>query len=238
MKIKEPYKRLNSLWGIIDHQHNKLIATNISGLRVLDVGCGYGSLVDFLKKEGWDAEGIDNDPGSYHVAKKIFPNAELELRDAKEIGDYYGNNTFNTIILKDCLHHLIGEEDLEVYFLNFQRVLKNNGRLVVLEPNPIWILRLLRKLILHKDPEMGLKCALRLLEENGFRVKGVTFYEVIGLALSGGYVGIRFIPNLKFLNRFVAFINHRASIGINRLGLGPFLCWRYLIYADKESSRI
>jgi len=235
MKIKEPYKRLNSLWGIIDCQHNKLIASKISGSRVLDVGCGYGSLVDFLKKEGWEAEGIDNDLESYNVAQKLFPNAKLKLMDAKIIGDYYDDGTFDTIILKDCLHHLIGEEASEVYFLNFRRILKSKGRLVVLDPNPIWILRFARKLILHKDPEMGLEYALRLLEEEGFRLKGVNFYELIGLALSGGYVGIQFIPNLKLLNRFVAFINHRASIGIYRLGLGPFLCWRYLIYADKNS---
>ena len=235
MKIKEPYKRLSSLWGIIDNQHNKLIATKISGSRVLDVGYGYGSLADFLKKEGWDAEGIDNDLESYNVAQKLFPNAKLKLMDAKKIGDYYGNGTFDTIVLKDCLHHLVGKDASEVYFLNFRRILKSKGRLVVLDPNPIWILRLVRKLILHKDPEMRLEYALRLLEEEGFRVKGVKFYEMIGLALSGGYVGIRFIPNIKLLNRLVAFINHRASIGINSLGLGPFLCWRYLIYADKIS---
>jgi SAM-dependent methyltransferase len=235
MEIKEPYKRLNSLWGIIDKQHNKLITTKISGSRVLDVGCGYGSLTDFLIKKGWDAEGIDNDLESYNVAHKLFPNAKLKLMDANKLGDYYGNGTFNTIVLKDCLHHLVEEEASEVYFLNFRRILKSKGRLVVLDPNPIWILRLVRKLILHKDPEMRLKYALRLLEEEGFRVKGVIFYEVIGLALSGGYVSIRLIPNFKLLNRLVAFINHRTSIGINSLGLGPFLCWRYLIYADKES---
>lgn len=235
MKIKEPYKRLSTLWGTIDHQHNKLIAAKISGSRVLDVGCGYGSLVNFLNKEGLDAEGIDNDPESYNIAKHLFPNVTLKLMDAKKIGDYYGNGIFDTIVLKDCLHHLAEEETPEVFFLNFRRILKSKGRLIVLDPNPICILRLARKLILHKDPEMRLEYALRLLEEESFRVKGVNFYEVVGLALSGGYVGFQFIPNIKLLNQWVTSINHRASIGINRLGLGPFLCWRYLIYADKIS---
>jgi 2-polyprenyl-3-methyl-5-hydroxy-6-metoxy-1,4-benzoquinol methylase len=233
MKINEPYKRLSSLWGVIDYQHNKLIATKISGSKILDVGCGYGSLTDFLKNEGWDAEGIDNDLESHNVARKLFPNATLKLMDAKEIGDYYGNGTFDTIVLKDCLHHLVCEGASRLYFLNFRSILKSNGRLVVLDPNPIWILRFGRKLILHKDPKMPLDYVINLLEQEGFKIRGVDFYEVIGLALSGGYVGIRFIPNFEPLNRLVALTNHRASIGINRLGLGPFLCWRYLVYADK-----
>ncbi len=78
------------------------------------------------------------------------------------------------------------------------------------------------------DPNL----ALRLLEENSFRPLGIGYFEMIGLPLSGGYVGIRLVPNIRPLNRAVAGLNSAVSKLATGAGLGPRLCWRYLIYAD------
>ena len=58
------------------------------------------------------------------------------------------------------------------------------------------------------------------------------FYEILGLPLSGGYVGVRLVPNLAFLNSSVAGLNRLASAAANGLGLGRWLCWRYIVHAD------
>jgi len=235
MKISNPHKRLFSLWGVIDRQHNQLIASKLSGNKILDAGCGYGSLVDFLLQKGYEAKGIDFDKASVDIATRLFPNVKITPGDIEILNEYV-DSSFDTIVLKDCLHHLVGDGDVGGSFKNFRRILKNNGRIVILDPNPIWILRLARKLVSHKDPEAELDSTLRLLDKEGFSVKGLEFYETIGIPLSGGYVGIRLVPNRPFLNRIIAGANSVISHLVNQLRLGKYLCWRYLVYADKKNS--
>jgi len=56
-------------------------------------------------------------------------------------------------------------------------------------------LKLARTLIAHRDPECTWREAEEALEEAGFSVLAVTFHESIGLALSGGYVGLQLVPD-------------------------------------------
>jgi SAM-dependent methyltransferase len=229
MKIKNSHERLFSLWGAIDEQHNELIASKVTGKRVLDVGCGYGSLVNYLDKQGFDVEGWDHDPESIKVAHELFPESPIKLADA-EREEHVGS--FDTVILKDSLHHLAGEGDVQASFQNIRRLLNDRGRLVILDPNPMWILRTARKLASHVDPEASCDFAVRLLQEQGFEVRGIQYHEILGLPLSGGYVGLRLVPNWQPLNQLVATANASLSRFVNRLGLGSQLCWRYLIHAD------
>lgn len=231
MKIKNPQKRLKSLWGTIDRQHNQLIAAKLSGKRVLDVGCGYGSLVNYLTEQGFDAEGIDEDLESVSVAQEVFPGIKVRLENAESLEEY-PSGSFDSVVLKDALHHLVCEGDFQVSSQTLRRLLKPGGRLVILDPNPMWILKIARKLSAHDDVEVDPKLALRLLAENAFQPLGIEYFEMIGLPLSGGYVGVRFVPNITPLNRTVAGLNSAISKLASKAGLGPNVCWRYLIHAD------
>jgi SAM-dependent methyltransferase len=234
MKINNPQQRLKSLWGIIDRQHNRLIASKLSGRRVLDVGCGYGSLVNYLTEQGFEAEGIDDDEKSVSTAQAVFPGVKVRLENAESL-DEYPSSSFDSVVLKDALHHLVCEGDFQVSSKTLRRLLKPGGRLVILDPNPMWILKTARKLSAHDDVEVDPKLALRLLEENSFQPLGIEYFEMIGLPLSGGYVGVRFVPNIGVLNRAVAGLNTGVSKLAGQIGLGPNLCWRYLIHADAVS---
>jgi hypothetical protein len=94
------------------------------------------------------------------------------------------------------------------------------------------ILRLARKRARHHDFEASRGSALKLLTAHGFIVQSTEFYEVLGLPLSGGYVGVRMVPNIRSINRFVAAMNRYCSSAAVNLGLGPHICWRYLIHAE------
>jgi 2-polyprenyl-3-methyl-5-hydroxy-6-metoxy-1,4-benzoquinol methylase len=231
MKIADPQIRLKTAWGYIDRQHNELIADRLSGNRVLDVGCGYGSLVSYLSAHGFDVEGIDSDPTSIEAARQMFPNARVHLEGAESLGRY-PNASFDSIVLKDALHHLVCEGDFRASCEEFRRVLVARGRLVVLDPNPMWILRLARRIAAHDDVAVGPERALTVLADNGFEVCGITYYEVLGLPLSGGYVGVRLVPNLALCNAGVAMTNRFASSIVNAMKLGRQLCWRYVIHAN------
>jgi SAM-dependent methyltransferase len=197
---------------------------------VLDIGCGYGSLVNDLVSRGFQAEGWDRDPESVAVAHRLFPHAPVRLVDA-EAPDLVSYR-FDSVVLKDCIHHLAGEGDVRMAFGTIRGLLKPQGRLVILDPNPMWILRIARKIASHLDPEASCAFTLQLLDQEGFDVKGLAFHETIGLPLSGGYVGFRLVPNWRPLNRFVAAANASLSRAANRMGLGPAVCWRYIIHAD------
>ena len=231
MKIEDPHRRLASLWSLIDRQHNELIARHLAGKRVLDVGCGYGSLVEHLRLSGYNAQGIDFDPVSVEAAHQLFPQAPVSLEDAETL-ERYPAGSFDSIVLKDALHHLVCEGNFRASSQVFRRLLVPGGRLVVLDPNPMWILKAARLLAAHRDVEVSPKRAATELRENGFAIRGMEFYEILGLPLSGGYVGVRLVPNLAFLNSSVAGLNRLASAAANGLGLGRWLCWRYIVHAD------
>ena len=64
MFIENSYKRLmnKNFFRLVDEFHNKFISDNIENGRILDLGCGYGSFVDYLNKiKGFSATGIDTD---------------------------------------------------------------------------------------------------------------------------------------------------------------------------------
>jgi SAM-dependent methyltransferase len=125
----------------------------------------------------------------------------------------------------------------EQSFAAFGQLLRPGGRLVVLDPNPNWILRAARVLASHRDFQTPLDEARRVLERYGFRVRSVDFYEVMGLPLSGGYVFKELVPRIRPLHELVAGLNLLLSRLVARAGLGPAICWRYVIAADFDPAR-
>lgn len=232
MHIRENHKRLASLWGDIDRQHNMQIQKEIVGSRVLDIGCGYGSLVNHLTKAGLEAKGINCDNTSIEVANSLYPDANIVFEEAEKLQDY-SEGAADTIILKDSFHHLLHETDsVASVFEQFARILRPSGRIIIFDPNPTRFVRFARKIIGHVDPCGYLADAKEVLNASGFHIKSVKYYETIGLPLSGGYVGPRWVPNVKIMNRAVGAINDTLSRSFQKLGLGPGLCWRYTVSAD------
>jgi SAM-dependent methyltransferase len=229
MKIQDAHLRLNTCWGEIDRTHNSVIAERVFGKRVLDIGCGFGSLVHFLSTVGLEATGIDSDPDVIGIVKAYYP--QLDIRGAYAECLDFPDNSFDTVVFKDTFHHILGEGDTMAVFSEVKRVLAKPGTIIIFDPNPNWPVRVGRRLVNHSDPEASLPEVMDILGSEGFSVESPRYYETFGLALSGGYVGPRWTPNLSFLNRFVALTNDRLSNLINRVGLGPHLCWRYLVVA-------
>lgn len=211
MDIANAHKRLKGLWGKIDRQHNNQIARYIPPQsQVLDVGCGYGSLVHQLNQQGIQALGIDTNAEHIEIGHQLFPNVNTRTVNA-EFMDDMPEHSYDVIILKDTLHHLVWENDTAAAFANFRRLLKPNGKLIVYDPNPMWILKLARKIAKHIDPEVSPTLARETLNTYGFAIQRETYYEVCGLPLSGGYVGVQLVPNIAVLNNLVAATNDGLS---------------------------
>lgn len=101
--------------------------------KILDVGCGTGELLLYLKNSGFhNIAGNDISSGMLAVAQKKVQNANF----------YHGNinkcnipEKFDYIIITEALHHI---PDLRETFRTFHNLLTDKGQVILLEPNEHW----------------------------------------------------------------------------------------------------
>ena len=86
-RIKESSKWEDAIQGGVDweevNKYHKEILKQVSG-KVLDVGCGYGRIIDLLPKD-IDYTGIDISPDFIAEARKRYPNHKFILGDIRKI---------------------------------------------------------------------------------------------------------------------------------------------------------
>ncbi|MBL7925767.1 MAG: class I SAM-dependent methyltransferase [Bacteroidia bacterium] len=232
MKIKNPEKRLLQFWGAVDKKHIKSFAPYLTGKNVLDMGCGLGTTTDYVSKMGFNCMGIDYDSDTIEICKKKYPASVYQTANAEKLP--FDNAFFDTIILRDALHHFYGEADFEKVKQEILRVGKPDMRIIFFDPNVNFMLKTMRKISFHKDEECSYESALKTTNDMGFKVIHSSFNTLYSLPLSGGYVGVNFVPNSKLIQNTILTTENYLEKAINKLGLGRQLCWRYLIVGQKK----
>jgi len=216
-------RRLDGFYGRVDARFNERIATHVVGRRVLDFGSGFGSLVDHLKRSGFEATGIDLHESQVFAGRERFQDLDLRIVTPGPLE--FSDDEFDTVIFKDSLHHVAAEIDVDAALNEVSRICSQ--RLIIFEPNPSIPLKIGRTLIGHVDPTLPPDAARALVERTAFQVKSVQYLASLAFPLSGGYVGKPLLPQ-------------QAPEGIFRLDervvrlLGPGVAWRYLMVADKR----
>jgi SAM-dependent methyltransferase len=232
MKINNPEKRLTQFWGRVDKKHVDHILKFVDRKKILDMGCGYGTTTNYLRQMDYDAVGIDYSEEAIAEAKRRFPKGNYLFANAESMP--FENETFDVIILRDALHHFVGEADFEKVKKEIIRVSKPNATMIFFDPNINPILKLMRKISKHDDEECDYETALKIMNEMNFEVQHKSFNTLFSLPLSGGYVGINFVPNIPFLYKPILLVERGFEAIINALGLGRTLCWRYIIVGKRK----
>ena len=99
-----------------------------SGSRILDIGCGEGDTVAYLKEvQGMDAEGIDMNLAKISAAKEQHPGIDVKFGDGEFLDDYM-SYTFDGILMESCLS-LINMPDEALH--EARCVLKKGGKLII-----------------------------------------------------------------------------------------------------------
>lgn len=101
--------------------------------RILDVACGAGLFLYFLKKEGYNnVRGIDLSEEQINVARK----AGIENIEQADLFNYLPNNpnVFDLIIANDIIEHLRKDEIISFLDLVYAS-LKTGGKAIVSTPN-------------------------------------------------------------------------------------------------------
>lgn len=106
------------------------------GHRVLDVGCGTGSLAVLIKRlyPAVDVVGLDPDPKALARASRKAARAAAAIRFDRGFADAlpYPDAAFDRVFSSMMLHHL-EEREKEQALREFRRVLRPEGRLEVLD---------------------------------------------------------------------------------------------------------
>ncbi len=97
--------------------------------KILDVGCGDGTLGSMLLKNSNEIFGIEANEGAAEIAKKR--GLRVKVQDI-ESGFSFNNNTFDVVVAAEIIEHIL---DTDFFIDEVRRVLKPNGFLVLSTPN-------------------------------------------------------------------------------------------------------
>lgn len=108
-----------------------LLDQQLSGKKVLVVGCGFGDDALRLAKKGGDVYAFDLSPESLEIAKQIASREKLSIdfRNIPAESLDYESDFFDFIIVRDILHHV----ELQKTMNEILRVAKNGALFILNE---------------------------------------------------------------------------------------------------------
>jgi 2-polyprenyl-3-methyl-5-hydroxy-6-metoxy-1,4-benzoquinol methylase len=99
------------------------------GGRLLDVGCGDGAYLDWMRHLGWTVTGVDPDPRAAEKAKERY-GIRVAARSIEAAG--FPPDSFDAVTLNHVLEHVIDPVDL---LRRCRDVLAPGGRIMCVTPN-------------------------------------------------------------------------------------------------------
>lgn len=98
------------------------------GGRLLEIGCGGGAAMQFMKQKGWDVAGLDFDEGAVSNAR----SKGLDVRQGQLSAQAFADDCFDAVVMSHVIEHVPAAGEL---LAECRRILKKGGVLVVLTPN-------------------------------------------------------------------------------------------------------
>lgn len=111
-----------------DSKYLDLFVDNLSGGKVLDMGCGSGINTSHLAQMGLDVIGIDASQNMLNAARKLYPEIRFEARDILQSS--FNENAFDGIVLAYVINHF-NSEGLVLLKNEIDKLLKENGLLFI-----------------------------------------------------------------------------------------------------------
>jgi 2-polyprenyl-3-methyl-5-hydroxy-6-metoxy-1,4-benzoquinol methylase len=100
-------------------------------LRVLDLGCGNGSLSHIIAQQGYEVVGMEESPSGVAIAQQNFPDCQFICGSIYEPPLSICDNSFDIIISVEVVEHLFRPRELPRLA---QKCLAPDGRLIVTTP--------------------------------------------------------------------------------------------------------
>ncbi|HNY11350.1 MAG TPA: class I SAM-dependent methyltransferase [Candidatus Wallbacteria bacterium] len=98
------------------------------GVRILDIGCGFGEMLGYHKARGCDVYGVEADSNILRVAEKFGFNVKVGLFDPKN----YERDFFDYVTMDQVIEHMADPVET---LRGIARILKPGGTAVLSAPN-------------------------------------------------------------------------------------------------------
>src|SRR5262249_2025894 len=134
----------------------------------------------------------------------------------------------DTAIFRESVEHLDMELALErLAHLAVKRV-------IIFQSNLHWMLKVVRKTLGHEEFNPRERPYYEdALARHGFSIGAVKHRDVIAFPLSGGLLFEQRVPRIDAIERALVALDQHLGAALDAVGLGPALCWRYMIVADR-----
>lgn len=119
----------------------------LPGMRVLDIGCGYGYLLKLFDELGFETYGIDISEDAIKKARKIT-KAKVFVYDVNNGLSIFSDEFFDLITLFDVIEHLYSPYNV---LKETHRILKKGGKIFITTPNLNSIVRLIKKFLKKEE---------------------------------------------------------------------------------------
>lgn len=100
-------------------------------LRVLDLGCGNGSLSNLIAQQGYEVIGMEESPSGVEIAQRNFSGCHFIQGSIYSPPRIYLDNSFDAVISVEVIEHLFYPKELPRLA---KKCLKPGGKLIVTTP--------------------------------------------------------------------------------------------------------
>ena len=121
-KVYESVKKVN-----LKHKY-QLASTGLPVGKVLDIGCGVGDFLHTAESFGWACTGVEPSEDAKAIAQKRMHGNIVSSDELKNFPDGY----FDLITMWHVLEHV---DDLKWQIAQLQRLINQNGRIIIALPN-------------------------------------------------------------------------------------------------------
>jgi len=204
MEFAGGYRKSNTYlnWLItlaIKHLLMRIVPRKENG-KLLDIGCGNGSFLKWLKEHGWHAYGLEINKEAVNLCKANG----IEVFEGELIEVHFANENFDVITLIQVLEHV---HNPSAILNEVHRILKTDGLLLIAVPN----FGCLDRKILGADwPHLDIPRHLyhfelstlkKLLEKNRFEIKEIRVksFSLFGMRNVKSFLKCTIINLIKLL---------------------------------------
>jgi 2-polyprenyl-3-methyl-5-hydroxy-6-metoxy-1,4-benzoquinol methylase len=172
------------------------------GDKILEIGCGIGTIVFELARQGYDVRGTDLSRVAIEYGRSKYKDIQLQVQPAEELG--FEDGTFDVVLSFDLFEHIAS---IDRHVAEVRRVLKPGGCYLFQTPNkwsniPFEVLRTRSLGWRRYHPSLHTPGQLRRrLNKHGFRVQFVKMNPINEFTLQK----IRQVGPLGFIFRHVDF---------------------------------
>jgi 2-polyprenyl-3-methyl-5-hydroxy-6-metoxy-1,4-benzoquinol methylase len=100
--------------------------------RILDLGCGNGSLSYLIAQQGYEVIGVEESKSGFKIARLSFPDCHFIQASIYDLPYTELENSFDIVISAEVIEHLLYPREL---VRAAKKCLKQDGRLILTTPS-------------------------------------------------------------------------------------------------------